>query len=39
MYLVWVGAMCREVFVEIKDLQNEKEPQNDLFDAPNLHLY
>ena len=36
--LVLVGAMCREVFWEITEIQNEKEPQHNLCAAPNFHL-
>ena len=39
MSLVWVGAMQREVFWAITEMQNEKEPQHDLCAAPNYHLY
>ena len=39
MYLVRVGAMYREVFWTITEMQNEKEPQHDLCDTPNFHLY
>ena len=38
MSLVWVGAMYRDVFWEITEIQNEKEPQHDLCAAPNFHL-
>ena len=36
--LVLVGVMCREVFWEITEIQNEKEPQHNLCAAPNFHL-
>ena len=38
MYLVRVGALYREVFWEITEMQNEKELQHDLCYAPNCHL-
>ena len=38
MSLVWVGAMYREVFWAITEMQNEKELQHDLCVAPNFHL-
>ena len=38
MYLVWVGAMYREVCWAITETKNEKEPQHNLCAAPNCHL-
>ena len=39
MSIVQVGKMYREVFWEITEMQNEKEPQHDLCAALNCHLY
>ena len=36
--LVLVGAMNREVFWEITEIQNEKEQEHNLCDAPNFHV-
>ena len=38
MTIFWVDAMYREVFWEITEMQNEKEPQHNLCAAPNFHL-
>ena len=35
MSLVTVGAMYRNLFWSITEIQNEKEPQHDLGAAPN----
>ena len=38
MSLVRVGAIYREIVWAITEIQNEKEPQHDLFADTNLHL-
>ena len=38
MSLVWVDAIYREVFCEIKEMKIEKEPQHNLCAAINSHL-
>ena len=39
MSLVWVGAMYREFFWAITEMQNEKEQQRDICAATNFHPY
>ena len=38
MSLVRVGTIYREFFWEITEMQNEKEPQQNICAAPNFHL-
>ena len=38
MSLIWVGAMCREVFWVITEMHKKKEQQQNLRVGTNFHL-